>query len=64
MRLIGREDELENINRSALRIARQVADETNTLMAGNICNSTVFAPNDAARKAVFSIFQVIIKTII
>jgi len=46
MRLIGREDEVEQLNRSALRIARQVADETGTLMAGNIPNSTIFKPND------------------
>ena len=46
MRLIGREGELEKLNRDALRLAREVADETGTLMAGNVCNSTVFRPND------------------
>ncbi len=45
MGLVGREDEIENINKRALQIARQVADETGTLMAGNICNSTIFNPN-------------------
>ncbi|XP_067675054.1 betaine--homocysteine S-methyltransferase 1-like [Haliotis asinina] len=42
MRLTGREDQLEALNLEALKIARQVADETGTLMAGNICNTTVF----------------------
>ena len=58
MRLIGREDELEHINRKALQIARQVADETGTLMAGNLCNTTIYAPNDEARAAVQQIFKV------
>lgn len=48
LRLIGREAELEQFNRSALQIARQVADETGALMAGNICNTTIFKPNDRA----------------
>lgn len=46
LRVIGREDEIENFNRKALKIARQVADETGTLMAGNICNTGTFLPND------------------
>ena len=46
MRLIGREDDLENVNRKALKIARQVADATGTMMAGNVCNSTIYSPDD------------------
>jgi betaine-homocysteine S-methyltransferase len=46
MRLIGKEDVLEPLNRAALRIARQVADETGTIMAGNICNTTSYSPTD------------------
>ncbi|XP_033636094.1 betaine--homocysteine S-methyltransferase 1-like [Asterias rubens] len=42
MALIGREHELEAINKKALRMAREVADETGTLMAGNISNSNIF----------------------
>ncbi|KAJ8321331.1 hypothetical protein KUTeg_001189 [Tegillarca granosa] len=34
------------MNRQALRIAREVADDTGTLMAGNICNSTVYQTGD------------------
>ena len=42
LRLTGMEDLLEPLNLTALRIARDVADRTNTLMAGNICNSTIY----------------------
>ena len=48
MRLIGREDELEAINRQALRIAREVAEEYDCLLAGNICNTNIYEPNNAA----------------
>jgi len=42
LRIIGREADLEPMNKKALEIARGVADRTNTLMAGNICNTTVY----------------------
>lgn len=58
LRVIGREDELEKFNREALRIARQVANETGTLMAGNICNTGTFLPNDAeSEKYTRSVFK-------
>ncbi|CAH1268574.1 BHMT2 [Branchiostoma lanceolatum] len=44
MRIIGREADLERINRTALRLARKVADDTGTLMAGNICNLNIYDP--------------------
>ncbi|XP_072036077.1 betaine--homocysteine S-methyltransferase 1-like [Amphiura filiformis] len=47
MSLIDREDDIEKMNRKALRMARDVADETGTLMAGNICNTNAYKPNDA-----------------
>ena len=53
MRLIGREGELETINRKALQMAREVADETNTLMAGNVCNSTVYKEDEELKKQLF-----------
>jgi len=40
--VIGRTDILEKMNREALKIAKEVADETGTLSAGNICNTTLF----------------------
>ena len=50
MRVIGKENLLESLNRSALQIAKKIADnplgdETN-LMAGNISNSNIWKPND------------------
>ncbi|ESP04077.1 hypothetical protein LOTGIDRAFT_230320 [Lottia gigantea] len=42
MRLIGKEHLLERLNVDALKIAREVADATGTLMAGNICNTTLY----------------------
>ena len=44
--MIDREAELEKFNRDALKIARKVADDTGTLMAGNISNTGTFIPND------------------
>ncbi|XP_066278064.1 betaine--homocysteine S-methyltransferase 1-like [Branchiostoma lanceolatum] len=46
LRAVGREDELETFNRTALKLAREVADETGTLMAGNICNTNCYKPDD------------------
>ncbi|KAK6170800.1 hypothetical protein SNE40_019105 [Patella caerulea] len=46
MKKIGQEDELETLNLRALKIAREVTDSTNTLMAGNLSNTTTFDPDD------------------
>ncbi|KAJ8025144.1 Betaine--homocysteine S-methyltransferase 1 [Holothuria leucospilota] len=46
MNLIDRAQDLEELNRSALRIARKCADETGTLMAGNISNTNAYNPAD------------------
>lgn len=52
MRVIGKEDLLEPLNRSALRIAREVADaRPGDLMAGNISNSNIWGPADPAKQA-------------
>jgi len=52
MRVIGKEDLLEPLNRSALRIAREVADaRPDDLMAGNISNSNIWDPADPAKQA-------------
>nr|XP_006823591.1 PREDICTED: betaine--homocysteine S-methyltransferase 1-like [Saccoglossus kowalevskii] len=47
--VIGKEDLVEEINKSALRMAREVADETGTLMAGNLCNTNIYNADDAER---------------
>jgi betaine-homocysteine S-methyltransferase len=56
LRLIGKEDVLEPLNRNALAIAKEVADESDALLAGNICNTNVFAPGDAERGLVRGMF--------
>jgi betaine-homocysteine S-methyltransferase len=51
LRIIGKEDALEEINRQALRIASEVAQESGALLAGDICNTNVFDPDDAGSAA-------------
>jgi betaine-homocysteine S-methyltransferase len=47
MRLIGKEDLLEPLNREALKIAKQVREEfPDKLVAGNICNTNIYQPDD------------------
>src|SRR6478736_3365878 len=46
LRIVGREHELERMNRGALEIAKTVARETGTLFAGDICNTNVYEPGD------------------
>jgi betaine-homocysteine S-methyltransferase len=50
LKLIGRESDLETINRTALDLAKQVAAEGNALVAGNICNTNIFLPGDKRSK--------------
>jgi betaine-homocysteine S-methyltransferase len=57
LRLIGKEELLEPLNRRALEIAADVAEEHGSLLAGNLCNTNVFAPDDASRAAVRSMFD-------
>ncbi len=54
LRVIGKEDLLEPLNRNALKIAKDVARESGALFAGNICNTNIWEPDnkkthDAAR---------------
>ena len=51
LRLIGKEDALEDINRQALRIAAEVAEESGALLAGDVCNTNVYDPDDAQSAA-------------
>jgi betaine-homocysteine S-methyltransferase len=46
MRVIGREDDLEPLNRDAVRLAKEVAAEGDALVAGNICNTWAYDPED------------------
>ena len=58
LKIIGREKDLERINREALRIAKKVARSTGALFAGNICNSNIYDPGDRkTHKAVRRMFD-------
>ena len=52
LKIMGREGDLEEINRTALTLAKEVAAEGDALFAGNICNTNVFLPDDAGSKKV------------
>ena len=59
LRLIGRENDLDAMNRSALQMAREVADKHGCLMAGNISNTTAYVTDDPeSHKKVEEIFKV------
>src|SRR6202163_4274630 len=47
LRVTGREKARGRINRQALTIAKDVAAEHGSLFAGNICNTSVYVPDDA-----------------
>src|SRR5579864_9155546 len=51
LKLIGKEQLLEPLNREALKIARKVADETGTLLAGDLSNTNVYLGDEASGKA-------------
>jgi methionine synthase I (cobalamin-dependent) len=58
MRIIGKENLLEELNRNALELAREVADETGALFAGDICNTNVYDPADEeSKRAVQAMFD-------
>ncbi len=58
LRQLGKEELLEQMNRAALQIAKEVARETSTLLAGNICNTNAYIVGDAdSRKFVRTIFD-------
>jgi NDP-sugar pyrophosphorylase family protein len=48
LRDVGREQDLEAMNRHAVRIAREVAAEGDALVAGNVCNTWAYDPECAA----------------
>ena len=57
MRLIGREHQLEAINLQALALAKQVADETGALVAGDICNTNLYERSDESERTVRAMFE-------
>ncbi len=44
---VGRENDLEAMNRQAVRLANEVAREGDALVAGNICNTWAYDPHNA-----------------
>src|SRR4051795_2573259 len=58
LRVIGREGDLEPINRQALALAKAVAQESGALFAGDICNTNIYDPADSSsHKAVRMMFE-------
>ena len=56
LRLIGKEELLEQINRQALDIAKEVAAESGALLAGNVCNTNVYT-GEESRETVRDMFE-------
>lgn len=59
LKTIGRENDIEQLNRQALKLAKKVALEGNVLMAGNICNTWVYdhKNHDETAKIVRAMFE-------
>jgi betaine-homocysteine S-methyltransferase len=58
LKVIGREAILEDMNRQALKIAREVADRHGCLMAGDICNTNAYEAEDkSTHSAVRAMFE-------
>ena len=58
LKTIGREGDLEALNRQAVRLAREVASEGDSLVAGNIANTWIYNHNnkEATSKVVRQIY--------
>ncbi|PFG13375.1 homocysteine S-methyltransferase family protein [Bacillus sp. es.036] len=65
MRIIGKEDLLEPLNRQAIRLAKEVAKEhpeEEALVAGNISNTNLFDPEDEnSKEQIRSMFSEMVK---
>jgi betaine-homocysteine S-methyltransferase len=57
MRIVGKEHLLEPLNRQALALAKEVATETGTLVAGDICNTNVYAEDEESKRTVRGMFE-------
>lgn len=57
LRVLGKEDILEPLNRQALAIATRVAGDTGTLCAGNLSNTNVYEPGPSAERTVRAAFE-------
>jgi betaine-homocysteine S-methyltransferase len=58
MRIVGKEHLLEELNRGALALAKEVADESGALFAGDVCNTNVFDPaSEESKRTVRAMFE-------
>ena len=57
LRIIGKANLIEPLNRAALSIARDVAAEHGSLAAGDLSNTNAFFPDDATRREVRGMFE-------
>src|SRR5215470_8122496 len=59
MRAIGREGDLERLNKDAVHLAKEVAAEGDALVAGNVCNTWEYDPahHDETEKIVRPMFE-------
>ena len=57
LRVVGQEHLLEPLNRQALEIAGEVARESGTLLAGDICNTNVWGEDAESRRRVRAMFD-------
>jgi betaine-homocysteine S-methyltransferase len=57
MRIIGKEHLLEDLNRQALAIAKEVANESGALLAGDLSNTNVWADEEGSRRTVRGMFE-------
>ena len=56
LRHVGRQDDLEAMNRHAVRIAREIAQEGGALVAGNVCNTWAYDRRPAGPDAVRAMY--------
>src|SRR3954470_9761232 len=57
LRMVGKEDLLEPLNREALALAVEVATEAGVFSAGDLCNTNVFGPDRASQLAARGMFE-------
>src|SRR6266852_4683597 len=57
LRIVGKEHLLEELNRRALELAREVADESGALFAGDLSNTNIFTEDDESRQTVRAMFE-------
>ena len=58
LKVIGKEELLEPLNRQALALAKEVALDSGCLFAGNICNTNVYEPQDQeSHRLVWAAFE-------